>query len=192
MSVSATTAMLLIRHATSNPRSDLPEPQWPLSTIGRRQAEELSAGLESIEITQVISSPFLRAIDTVGPLARRIGREVDVREDLRERKLCEGIRPDWRKLLERAWADFSFALPGCESSGACQERVRRCLAGLANEFQGQTIAVCSHGNAIGLFLHSLDPAFGFSDWEQIGTPDVFWIDWCAGHPAKREWRLIRA
>ena len=60
-----------------------------------------------------------------------------------------------------------------------------CLEGLVERYARKTIAVCSHGNAIGLFLNSIEPSFGFSNWRDMRNPDVFWINWLKGRP---EWR----
>ena len=136
--------------------------------------------MEDAGITAMISSPYRRAIDTVRPLAKRLGLTIHVRQDLRERKLCEAMRDDWRELVKRAWADLSFALPGCESGMDCQKRVLACLAGLTAEFPGRTVAVCSHGNAIGLLLKAMDRTFGYEDWRRMENPDVFRIEWGAG------------
>lgn len=179
------TTIFLIRHAESSPSEDLPEAEWPLSGQGREQAETLAGRLIDHRITGVISSPYIRAVETVRPLADRIGCSVELRSELRERKLCDGLRDDWQELVEKAWSDFSFALPGCESGFSCQQRVRACLDDLVGRRAGETLAVSSHGNAIGLFLNSIEPDFGFDCWKRIRTPEVFRIDWRDGQP---EWR----
>jgi len=180
MVVNERTTMILIRHAESCPRPDVPEADWCLSSRGHGQSEELADRLAGAGIGVIVSSPYRRAIDTVRPLAARLHSTIIIRRDLRERKLCEGMRDDWQELIKRAWSDFSFALSGCESGFACQKRVLACLAGLATEYAGQKVAVCSHGNAIGLLLNSIDRTFGYANWQSMKTPDVFRIDWDAG------------
>lgn len=181
-----TTTMILIRHAESSPSRDLPEPDWPLSPLGRRQAKVLATELDDAGITKVASSPYLRALDTVRPLAERVGCPIDVCKELRERKLCSGFRDDWYDLIKKTWSDFTYSLPNCESSVDCQRRIQVCLTDLVTRYAGMTIAVCSHGNAIGLFLNSIEPRFGFEHWENMKTPDLFWITWRNGCP---EWRI---
>ena len=110
------------------------------------------------------------------PLVRIIAK-------LWERQLTEGRRDDWFALLQHAWTDFGFALPHCESSYDCQQHMCHCLAKLAANHRGQTLLICSHGNAIALYLHSLDSAFGFEAWAAMQNPDVFWITYEAGRPS---------
>jgi 2,3-bisphosphoglycerate-dependent phosphoglycerate mutase len=186
MTDSQTTTMILIRHAESIPSRDLPESDWPLSSLGRRQAKVLGAKLGDAGIIKVVSSPYLRAVDTVRPLAERVNCPIAVCNGLRERELCSGFRDDWYDLIKKAWADFAYSLPDHESSFDCQRRIQECLADLVARYAGMTIAVCSHGNAIGLFLNSIEPCFGFAHWEDMKSPDVFWINWRNGHPG---WRI---
>ena len=173
----ALTRVLLIRHAESQPDAGLPEPDWPLSPAGARQARELVPPLRAHGIEVVCSSPYLRAIDTLKPFAVAAGLEVSVEDDLRERKLSDGFHPDWKMLIEKAWEDWSFALPGCESGLDCQARVRACVDRLARENEGRTIAIASHGNAIALYLSSLDETFGFEGWKSMKNPDTFLVDY---------------
>ncbi len=180
------TTVLLIRHAESRPSKALPEADWPLSDLGRSQAASLADQLIGNGITNVISSPYIRSVNTVQPLADRIGCPVELYSELRERKLCDGVRDDWQEIIKRAWSDFSFALPHCESGFDCQQRVCRCLEDLVGRYPGETIAVSSHGNAIGLFLNSIEPSFGFESWSAMKNPDLFWIDWRNGRP---QWRV---
>jgi len=186
------TTIVLIRHAESYPSNDIPEPEWPLSERGIEQAEWLSEQLKTSCIDVIVSSPFRRAVETLYPLASRLGCVIKEDAQLRERKLCEGQRDDWYQLVRRAWTDFSFALPNCESGISCQERMRACLARLAEKYCGRVVAACSHGNAIGLYLSTIDPAFGFDDWSKMRNPDAFWIEYYGKQPYwHREFRLLQ-
>jgi 8-oxo-dGTP diphosphatase len=62
----------IVRHAKAGSRSNWPEDDRlrPLNKKGIKQAEALIAVLESFPIAAVYSSPFLRCVQTVEPLAR--------------------------------------------------------------------------------------------------------------------------
>ena len=176
------TEIFLVRHAESTPSTDIPEADWPLSPTGVLQAQHLAEALQPWQIDAVLSSPYVRAKATVEPFAQAAGLSVQVMAELRERKLTEGQRDDWFAMLQRAWADFSFALPHCESGYDCQQRMCHCLAQLAANHTGQTLLICSHGNAIGLYLNSIESSFGFEAWAAMQNPDIFWITYDAGQP----------
>jgi 2,3-bisphosphoglycerate-dependent phosphoglycerate mutase len=167
----------VIRHAQSQPDRARPEPEWPLSALGRQQAEQLRHTLAGRRIQQIYSSPYPRAIDTVRPLAAHLGIEVQLRPDLRERKLTGQSLESWQEELEKTWRDFDYALPDGESSRACQRRVRDCLMEILRRETASRIALSSHGNAIALLLNSLDSAFHFPHWKAMGNPHVYRLQW---------------
>ena len=81
----------LIRHAKAGERAawDGPDELRPLTKAGARQADALAAQFHGEPIARVISSPAVRCIDTVRPLAGRLG--VKLEQDL---ALMEGMGPD--------------------------------------------------------------------------------------------------
>ena len=172
------TRVILIRHAESRPSAEVPESEWPLSERGIAQARALVDVLATERIDVIASSPYLRAHETVRPLAASRGLPIALVPNLRERKLVPGHDPEWERHLVRAWQNFDYALPGCESGKMCQTRVRQALQTLAQAHVGQTVVAASHGNAIALFLNALDATFGFERWQAMKTPDLFAIRWC--------------
>jgi 8-oxo-dGTP diphosphatase len=78
--------LLLIRHASAGDRDD-----WvgddllrPLDARGRDQASRLPELLGDYEIARVLSSPAVRCVQTLEPLARSRGLDIEVREELSE------------------------------------------------------------------------------------------------------------
>ena len=182
------TRIYLLRHAESERSPDVPEPDWPLSGNGRTQANDLVPILAALLISAVYSSPYPRAADTVRPFADQAGLDVNLIQDLRERRLTSGLAPRtrWREWLERAWADFDWAPPSGESSAQCQHRVAASLLGLATDHPGESVLAASHGNAIALFLNSIDESFGFQEWEKLRNPDLFVITYSGDGPKSFE------
>lgn len=95
-------AILLVRHGTAGRRS-----RWkgddrkrPLDKRGRRQAEGLVSALAGHSITRILSSPYLRCVQTVEPLARRRGLAIEKRDEL-----AEGSGPGALLALLREVAD---------------------------------------------------------------------------------------
>ncbi len=177
------TTVYLLRHAQSSPSDDVPEADWPLSPSGNEQAENLVDPLSRLGIDKVFSSPFRRAKDTVAPFCTYTNTEITIEEDLRERKLKNDSTADnWKVLIEKAWQDFNFAVPGCESGYSCQTRIANCLLKLVKANSGKRLLVSSHGNAIGLYLNKLDSSFGFLQWSNMKNPDLFKIAFVNGTP----------
>jgi 8-oxo-dGTP diphosphatase len=71
--------LLLIRHAHAGSREDSNMPDWarPLSTKGVRQAKSLVKVLETFAPQRILSSPSIRCIQTVEPLARAFDLKIE-------------------------------------------------------------------------------------------------------------------
>jgi 8-oxo-dGTP diphosphatase len=81
----------LVRHAKAGSRErwTSPDRDRPLSAAGRLQAAAL-ARLLAPETRAVMSSPYLRCVETVAPLAEAAGLGIE-----EEDRLAEGADPEW-------------------------------------------------------------------------------------------------
>ncbi|WP_343216447.1 histidine phosphatase family protein [Deinococcus aestuarii] len=154
--------LLLIRHAKATGQA----PDATLTPEGEAQAARLAEQLADLGITRIVNSPWKRAVDTVGPLAQRLGPEVETDGRLTERALSGFDLPDWMTHLRASFADAELTLAGGESGTAARTRVGQALAG-ARGPRGLT-AVVTHGNLLALAL-GLD----FEGWAKLRTPDVW-------------------
>lgn len=78
--------VLLVRHAHAAARRDWDgdDRSRPLSEKGRRQALTLPKTLQSYAPQRILSSPYLRCIETIEPLASHFGLSVEISEELAE------------------------------------------------------------------------------------------------------------
>src|SRR4051794_38247034 len=102
-------AVFLVRHAEAHSRStwDDDDRLRPLTKKGHRQAHGIADALRHKHIHRLVSSPALRCVDTLAPLAKRLKLDVEEDEALMEgapTKLAYGL------LLEAAQAKGSVAL----------------------------------------------------------------------------------
>lgn len=83
--------LVVVRHAHAGRRSewDAEDSLRPLSPKGELQAAHLAATLAPLEPKVIVSSPAVRCVQTVTPLARLLGVELTI-----DRRLAEGARPD--------------------------------------------------------------------------------------------------
>jgi 8-oxo-dGTP diphosphatase len=95
--------VLLVRHAEAGSRERWREDDRlrPLTRRGWRQAEALAEQLHDTPLTRILSSPYVRCVQTVEPLAAARGLTIEPTDDLAE---GAGHRPVLRLLDEVAGA----------------------------------------------------------------------------------------
>ncbi|HEX8769534.1 MAG TPA: phosphoglycerate mutase family protein [Acidimicrobiales bacterium] len=78
--------LYVVRHGKAGSRRDWdgPDHKRPLSKKGRRQADALVGLLFDKGVERVLSSPFVRCVETVEPLADKLGLHVEIAETLAE------------------------------------------------------------------------------------------------------------
>ncbi|THF71959.1 histidine phosphatase family protein [Deinococcus sp. Arct2-2] len=168
-----TGTLLLIRHAKAAGQA----PDAPLTPEGRDQAAQLAETLAGLGITRIVSSPWVRGVDTAQPLAERLGLPVQTDERLTERVLSGTESTDWPERLRESFSDDRLTLPGGESGHTARTRILAALED-ARDPVGMT-AVVSHGNLLALAL-GLD----YDGWAGLRNPDV-WV-WTAKASARWE------
>jgi 8-oxo-dGTP diphosphatase len=88
----------LVRHAHAGDKHTWtgPDPLRPLSEPGRREAHGLLTQLRDYPITRILSSPAVRCLQTVEPLAQRRGLPIEPAQVL-------GVDADPAALVPCCW-----------------------------------------------------------------------------------------
>jgi len=70
---------VLVRHGTAGERAtwEGDDRLRPLDDRGRRQAEALPEALADLQMTRILTSPYVRCVQTVEPLSAAIGIEIE-------------------------------------------------------------------------------------------------------------------
>ena len=160
----------LVRHAEATGQAA----DAPLTSEGINQAETLAEFLSGVGIGRIVSSPFARALKSIKPLSIRLNIEIKSDERLIEAALSTIEYSDWLDKLRETFSDFELSFEGGESSRAA---TRRALAAVNDALLSDTnsIAVVTHGRLLTLTLKHFDSKYGFEEWRNLTTPDVFRI-----------------
>src|SRR5688572_19168856 len=167
-----TTICYLVRHAHAEWRDD---DSRPLSKAGNEAARVVAERLASRPIAAVYTSPSRRSVETVEPLASRLGLLPEVLPDLRERELPTVPPGEFEALVREAWRLPAEASRGGESNVQAQVRALAVVRAVVARHAGSQVVIATHGNLLALILNALDPSFGYEFWRGLSFPDVYQV-----------------
>lgn len=192
--------LYLIRHAQSmnnaRPEQDRVEDP-PLSDIGHQQCIHLAKWIPSLKLTRLVTSPFLRTLQTTDHIVRSLRLRPEVRIDLHEQGGCvsgptrdvfSGRPGMTRSQICSQFPEFNIAPNiGCngwwgskpfETEDVAQQRATRLLARAVVELAGTQarVAYVMHGDIERLVLaqvhtEPLETPFNTSVAKLLISPD---------------------
>ncbi|MBT2606631.1 histidine phosphatase family protein [Bacillus sp. ISL-53] len=160
--------MYIVRHCEAQGQPS----ESQLTEKGSKQAKYLVDFFSDAKIDRIISSPFLRAIQSVEPLSEKINLKIEIDERLSERTLSTTDLPDWVEKLKATFNDMELKFEGGESS---QEAMNRIVNVVDEVFKSETenTIIVTHGNLMSLLLKNYNNNFDFECWKNLSNPDVF-------------------
>ena len=160
------TTVYFIRHAEPN-YNNHDDMSRELSAKGIKDRQLVTKFLADKGVYVVLSSPYIRAVDTVKDFADSRNLEVILENDFRERKVDSGWIEDFTAFSRAQWADFSYKLSDGECLGEVQKRNIEALERVVKEYENKVIVIGSHGTALSTIINWYDSSFGYSEFEQI-------------------------
>jgi len=174
----------LIRHCSAEGQP----PEARLTEEGEKQAVELTNFFANVQIDRIISSPFKRAVDTIHPLAAKLGIEIEQDSRLAERVLSTENMQDWLEKLKSTFDNLDVKFEGGESSREAMSRIVEVVEEVQTSEIQNTVLV-SHGNLLSLLLVYFNNDFGFENWKSLSNPDVYLLTIEAGQvTTERLWK----
>jgi 2,3-bisphosphoglycerate-dependent phosphoglycerate mutase len=160
------TTVYFVRHAEPNYENH-DDISRELSDKGLRDRKRVTNFLADKKIDVVVSSPYKRAIDTVGDFAEINGLDITIVEDFKERRIDSQWIEDFHSFSKKQWEDLQYKL----SDGECLENVQKrnisALGKVLEQYRNKNIVVGSHGTALSTIINYYDQSFGYSDFERI-------------------------
>ncbi len=129
---------------------------FPLTDIGRKQADKCAEALRDEKIDAIYSSDIGRAYDTAKPIAASHSLEIIIHKGLREIYAGEWEGQSFETLNEKyaesfgIWkTDLGRAHPdGGESIAELFDRIIATVAEIAKENEGKTVCITTHATPI--------------------------------------------
>ncbi|MDP4552535.1 histidine phosphatase family protein [Alkalihalobacillus macyae] len=165
------TEIYLVRHAHSTYTPD--EYGRELSQKGREDQERLTNIMKNVTIDAVLSSPYMRAVQTVQGIADNNDLDIQLIEEFKERILAQEPVDDFNKAIETVWSDETVHMPGGESNEVARLRGVQAFNKVLQTYRGKSVAIGTHGNLMVLMMSYYDSQYDVSFWRELDMPDVY-------------------
>jgi len=143
-----------------------------LTREGITQSHTLSLFLANKGIEKVISSPFVRAVQSIKPFVDQTKVTLTLDSRLSERILSSNDLTDWMDQLKATFENQDLKFEGGESSNEASKRGIEVITELIKGKENTT-AIVTHGNLLSLIIRNYNKEFGFNEWKDMRNPDVF-------------------
>ncbi|MBL7492929.1 histidine phosphatase family protein [Frankia sp. AgB1.9] len=176
--------LVLVRHALSvRPTLDGPDDHHrPLTEAGHEQAVALTAALVGFGASQVVSSPYLRAVQTIEPTAQALGLPVHHRDDLREWRSGLTPTPDWQAHYKQSWTQPDLAIGTGETLTDLTKRARNAARDLVASAAPMTATLAAtHGTWIARALLALGLSIDCTFWLSMPMPAIYKLSFDGPH-----------
>lgn len=160
------TEIYFVRHAEPNYDNHDDELR-ELTEKGLLDSKLVTSFLEDKDIDLVLSSPYKRSIDTVKDFADKLGHQIELISDFRERKIDSVWIDDFTEFSKRQWADFDYKHVDGETLREVQTRNIAALELVLKRYRGKNIVIGSHGTALSTIINYYDNSFSYSSFESI-------------------------
>ncbi|MDE6733237.1 MAG: histidine phosphatase family protein [Oscillospiraceae bacterium] len=160
------TRVYFVRHAQPD-NTVRDDRNRPLTDEGKNDTRAVADLLKSRNVGFIASSPYERAIETVGLYSLWTGLDVNIYEDLRERNAGSWQGDNFFEYIEKQWADFDYHIKDGESLREVQTRNIRALRRILSEHEGDIITIATHGTALSTILNHYYPEFDFKCFKKI-------------------------
>lgn len=160
------TIIYFVRHAEPNYENH-DDQSRELSAKGLRDRTLVTNFLSNKKITAALSSPYIRAIDTIREFTDRHNLKITLIHDFRERKVDSEWIPDFSAFCQRQWADFNYKLSDGECLSEVQKRNISALSSVLHQYKDENIVIGTHGTALSTIINYYDPTFDYFDFVRI-------------------------
>ncbi len=156
------TEIYFVRHCESD-HTHRDDCTRPLTDKGLNDSKIVTEYLRDKGIEVLLSSPYLRTIQTVTDFSLYSHLKIETRDDFHEVVVGEWV-DDFMAYCHNYWNNFDFRNEKGESMYELQKRNIDELNRVLKEYEGKTIAIATHGMALSSMINYYDPSYGINDF----------------------------
>lgn len=171
--------LILVKHSLPQILEDVPARDWTLSDEGWERASILAEKLNVYRPEIIVSSMEPKARETASTLAKYLGSEYQVVEDLHEHDRSSSphySNDEFQKLVREFFERPSGLVFGSETADQALQRFRQAVNSILDSYEDKKIVVVAHGTVISLFVAWLTGYAGYELWKELGLPSFVVLD----------------
>ncbi len=160
------TEIYFIRHAESD-HTVKDEYNRPLTEKGINDAKMLPYMFRDISPDALFCSPYIRAVQTITPVAKAKNLDIIIKNDLRERLSNSAWihdELDLREFVYKMWENISISVDGGESISELQGRNIKTITEILRDYTEKKIIIGTHGSALASIMNYYDQNFSAEDF----------------------------
>jgi 2,3-bisphosphoglycerate-dependent phosphoglycerate mutase len=165
---------ILIRHGKAE--MDGEDHLRKLDNDGILQSKSICEKLEKMikNDFSIYSSPFVRAVDTIKPLAEKFKKEIIIADELKEINIGKSEEFNKHEIIKKMWEEETFKVANGDSQINKFNNMKIFLEKMFNSNGNEDIIIVTHGNLLGIILKFyFKRNFGFNDWKIMSMPDLY-------------------
>lgn len=165
---------ILIRHGKAE--MDGEDHLRKLDDEGILQAKSLCEKLEKMikNDFKIFSSPFIRAVDTIKPLANKFNKEIVMAEELKEINIGKSKEFSKHEIIKKMWENQSYKVENGDSQIDKFNNMKNFLEKMFSNSGDEDVIIVTHGNLLGIILKFyFKRNFNFNDWKVMSMPDLY-------------------
>ena len=165
--------LMLVRHAAPLKQPAVPAREWPLSPVGRADAERLAELLAPYAPATIIASDEPKAQQTAQPLADRLDITVEIMPGLHEheRRTANYLGDEaFQATMARFFAEPDALVFGEETAHQALVRFTAAVEAALARYPGGDIALFTHGTVMALFVAAHSDHEPMAFWYHLNLP----------------------
>ena len=167
--------LFLIRHAKTKVDPSVDSKLWRLEPNAKDACQDLAERLKGEGLTRIITSDMLRAEETGKFIADYLNIPYQSAPNLHEHERT-GVpfvgEETWLKTLTNFFQNQDELIFGTETATQARERFDQAVREVLKRYPDETLAICSHGTVMSLFIAHYNPVNLLEFWQDLKMPDV--------------------
>jgi len=144
----------------------------PLTEEGVMLANDLKSFFLNKNITNIYTSPYIRAVQTIEPTANLLKINMVLEDNLRERTVGTWV-DNFSDFSLNQWNNFEYKLENGESLNEVQQRMLIAYDDILKK-EKSNIIISGHGTSLATLFNSISGGdFGFKEFNQMNMPDIY-------------------